>query len=236
MAQETSPESGRPSSERGGVLPSALLLDLDGTLVNSEPLHRAAYRSFFAARGWEYDEATLGLFTGRRAEDVFTAEAGPWVDEEPAALHEEVLSHLDPDQQPDPVAGGAELVVAAHEAGVPLAVVTSAGPEWVEVTVDKLLGIHERFAVVVTAHDVVDGKPHPAGYTLACQRLGADPALAVAVEDSPAGIRAAVAAGVGRVFGITTTWSAEELEAAGASGIVADLRPLRALLQGGGQA
>ena len=106
--------------------PAALLLDLDGTLVDSEPLHRAAYRSFFAARGWAYDEELLSLFTGRRADDVFATEPGPWSGEPPAELHEEVLSHLDPDRLPEPVPGVHELVGAVAAAGVPLAVVTSA--------------------------------------------------------------------------------------------------------------
>ena len=48
---------------------SALLLDLDGTLVDSEPLHRRGYESFFAHKGWELPD--LSVFTGRRAVDVF---------------------------------------------------------------------------------------------------------------------------------------------------------------------
>lgn len=215
-----------------GGSPGALLLDLDGTLVDSEPIHRAAYRSFFQARGWEYDEELLGLFTGRRAEDVFTNEPGPWEGQDPVALHDEVLRHLDPGLVPEPVPGGADLVAAAVAAQVPLALVTSAGPDWVEVTVDALLAVHHHFAVVVTREDVVDGKPDPACYRLACRRLGVRPGSAVAVEDSPAGVRAAVGAGIGRVYGVTTTWPAEELIAAGASDVVGDLRPLLALFSG----
>jgi sugar-phosphatase len=79
---------------------------------------------------------------------------------------------------------------------------------------------------VVTRDDVSDGKPHPAGYALACERLDVDPAACVAVEDSPAGVAAAVAAGVGRVYGVTTTWSEKELAEAGATGVVADLHAL----------
>jgi mannitol-1-/sugar-/sorbitol-6-phosphatase len=209
--------------------PSALLLDLDGTLVDSEPIHRAAYRSFFAARGWAYDEDTLGLFTGRRADDVFSTEPGPWAGEPPAALHAEVLTHLDPERLPEPVPGVAELVDAVVAAGVPLAVVTSADLAWVAATVDRLLGIRERFQVVVTREDVVDGKPHPECYRLACERLEVEAPRAAAVEDSPAGVAAAVAAGVGRVYGVTTTWPREALDEAGATEVIADLRPLARL-------
>lgn len=205
---------------------SALLLDLDGTLVDSEPIHRAAYRAYFDARGWEYDEQVLSLFTGRRADDVFANEPGPWSGEDPLELHRAVVGHVDPNQLPEPVPGGAELVAAAVAAEVPLAIVTSAGPEWVEATVDRLLGVHQHFEVVVTRDDVVDGKPDPSCYRLACDRLQADPAKAVAVEDSPAGVAAAVAAGIGQVCGITTTWSAVELREAGAHRVVNDLHGL----------
>ena len=47
---------------------SALLLDLDGTLVDSEPLHREGYRSYFAHRGWDVPD--LSVFTGRRAAEL----------------------------------------------------------------------------------------------------------------------------------------------------------------------
>jgi sugar-phosphatase len=86
--------------------------------------------------------------------------------------------------------------------------------------------------LVVTARDVADGKPHPAGYALACERLAAAPAAAVAAEDSPAGVRAALGAGVRRVAGVATTHAAHQLEAAGAVEVHDDLRPLLRLVGG----
>jgi sugar-phosphatase len=209
--------------------PAALLLDLDGTLVDTEPLHREAYRAFFAARGW--DEPDLTLFTGRRAADVFATEPGPWTGHDVHALAAEVTALLDADRSPDPVPGAAALIAAAARTGVPVAVVTSAGPSWVrraEVPLREL-GSAET---VVTAEDVVDGKPDPAGYRLACRRLGVDPVDAWAVEDSPAGILAALAAGVGRVVGVSTTHDAGELSGAGATAVVPDLVGLAASLGG----
>ena len=67
-----------------------VLVDLDGTLVDSEPMHRAAYRSFFAARGWDVPESTHRHFMGRRGSDVFSAISGPWEGEDPDALVAEV--------------------------------------------------------------------------------------------------------------------------------------------------
>ncbi|WP_374456069.1 HAD family hydrolase [Nocardioides sp.] len=209
--------------------PAALLLDLDGTLVDSEPLHRASYVAWFAHRGWELPD--LRIFTGRRAEDVFATTEGPWTGEDPDELARGVVPFI-PDEAPEPVAGARELLESARATGVPVAIVTSAGPAWVERSVVEALGLPlDVVDVVVTARDVVDGKPHPAGYALACERMGADPALALAVEDSPAGVRAALGAGVRRVHGVGTTHPSDLLVAAGAVDVHDDLRPLLDLLQ-----
>lgn len=206
---------------------SALLLDLDGTLVDSERLHRRGYERCFAERGWDVPD--LGIFTGRRALDVFTTEPGPWSGHDPQVVLDEVLGHV-PDEDPEPVPGARALIESARSAGVPLAIVTSAGPPWVDRSLTSLgLGL-DSVDLVVTALDVVAGKPDPEGFAMACERLGVDPAAAVAAEDSPAGIRAARAAGVRRVVGIATTHEADVLLAAGATDVHDDLRPLVALL------
>lgn len=202
--------------------PAALLLDLDGTLVDTEPVHRAAYRRFFEGRGWELPD--LSMFTGRRAEDVFATEPGPWTGEDLPALVLEILSHIDSGAVPDPVPGAEALLTAARRFEIPLAIVTSAGPAWVHRLAAGPLRALADVEVVVTAEDVTDGKPDPAGYDLACRRLDVAPAAAWAVEDSPAGVRAAVAAGVGEVVGVTTTHDEALLSAAGASRVVRDLR------------
>ncbi len=209
--------------------PAAFLLDLDGTLVDSEPLHREGYRSYFAHRGWDVPD--LSVFTGRRAEDVFATEPGPWAGLDPAEVLAGVLAHV-PDEAARAVLGARELVVAARAAGVPVAIVTSARPAWVRRSLVESLDLPaDAVDLVVTAEDVADGKPHPAGFALACERLGVEAAGAVAAEDSPAGVRAAVAAGVRRVHGIASTHPEEVLTAAGATAVHDDLRPLLALLR-----
>ena len=208
--------------------PAALLLDLDGTLVDSEPIHRAGYRAFFEHRGWDVPD--LSLFTGRRAEDVFATEPGPWAGHDPVRLHAAVLPFVPPDAAVA-VPGARELLRAAAEQGVPVAIVTSAGPAWVERSLTESLGLPGGVDVVVTSEDVTHGKPDPSGYALACERLGVDPAGTVAVEDSPAGVRAALGAGVRRVVAVRTTHAADLLVAAGAAEVHADLRPLLSLVR-----
>lgn len=204
--------------------PLALLLDLDGTMVDSEPLQREGYRRYFASRGWPVPD--LSLFTGRRAEDVLPTLEGPWQGHDPEEIARGVVALVPRDVPPAEVPGATHLVQRAAEQGVRIAVVTSAGPRWVAQAVGEGLGLLDLVDVVVTAEDVVNGKPHPEGFLLACERLGLDPSGTLAAEDSTAGVAAAAAAGVGHIVGITTSRPAAELVDAGAHATYVDLRPV----------
>jgi mannitol-1-/sugar-/sorbitol-6-phosphatase len=214
----------------GGV--SAALFDLDGTLVDSEPVHRAAWRSFFAARGWRVSEETYrSHFVGRRGADAFRSVEGPWQAEDPDALLDEVMGHLAAvTTEPGLIPGAADLVRRVHRADVPVAVVTSALRSWVDEALD-FVGVADLVSVIVTAEDVTAGKPDPEGYLAACDRLGVAPADAVAFEDSISGVRAAAAAGVARVVGVLTTANADVLREAGAHHIVDTLVDLADLAE-----
>jgi HAD superfamily hydrolase (TIGR01509 family) len=206
---------------------AAALFDLDGTLVDSESVHRAAWQSFFASRGWEIsDETYAAHIVGRRGADAFRSLDGPWRDEDPETLMDEVLTHqASVAAEPGRIPGAAELVRAVHRAGTPIAVVTSALRSWVDEALD-FVGVADLVSVVVSGEDVCAGKPDPEGYLAACDRLGVDPARVAAFEDSVSGVTAASAAGIARVFGVLTTSQADALRAAGAHHIVDDLLDL----------
>ena len=206
--------------------PAALLLDLDGTLVLSERVHRLTWRHFFDIWGAEVDEHQYEqTFMGRRASDVLAAVPGPWTGRNLRAIQAEMMAHAQTlGHVVETVPGAATLIRRVADAGVPVAVVTSAGPPWAEEVLGRVLGVRDRVPVVVTADDVETGKPSPEGYLRGCERLEVDPADCAGVEDSASGIRALLAAGVGLVVGITTTSSAAALLAAGAQRTVADLR------------
>jgi mannitol-1-/sugar-/sorbitol-6-phosphatase len=207
-------------------LPAALLLDLDGTLIDSERIHRAAYRAFFAQQGW--DVADLSAFTGRRAQDVFASTPGPWSEGDPHELAAAVVACTPGEATPEPIEGARALIEAAAAHEVPVAVVTSAAPPWAERALYEVLGVRHHVDVVVTALDVVDGKPDPTGFALACERLDVPPSECVAVEDSPAGVAAALAAGVRDVYGVATTHREQDLSDAGAVAVYDDLGALAA--------
>jgi mannitol-1-/sugar-/sorbitol-6-phosphatase len=211
------PERGRPAG---------LLLDLDGTLVLSEEVHRLTWRHFFDSCGADVDDDQYERhFKGRRATDVLAAVPGPWTGRDLAAISAEMTAHARTlGSSVDPVPGAAALVRRAADVGVPVAVVTSAGTGWAGQVLGEVLGVRNRVDALVTADDVATGKPSPEGYLRACALLRLAPGRCAGVEDSASGIGALLAAGAGTVVGITTTSPADDLLAAGAHRTVADLR------------
>jgi mannitol-1-/sugar-/sorbitol-6-phosphatase len=227
----------RPRSHDAQRYPrGAVLIDLDGTLIDSEPVNRELYDRFFADRGWSVDEVTYSQFIGRRAIDVFASAPGPWSGHDPEVLYEEVLAYLPHlDERPLALAGAGELLHDLADAGVPTAIVTSATPFWVEMALRDVLTTSAGSPVVdvrVTAEDVVRGKPDPEGYLLACSRLGISPGNALVLEDAPAGVAAARAAGAGYVLAVTTTHPAAALETAGADEVAVALPRAAQILAG----
>jgi len=205
---------------------AGLLLDLDGTLVDSEPVHRGAYREYFEGRGWQVPDEVIGEFSGRRAPEVFANLEGPWSGEDPLALTDGVLQALRRTTvRPAPVPGAREVIAACAATGLPVAVVTSARRWWVTLAL-TLLGAGDEGVLMVTAEDCASGKPDPEPFRRGADLLGLRPSALVAAEDSPAGIASARRAGVGHVIGITTTWPVDALLAAGAHTAAPDLAAL----------
>jgi HAD superfamily hydrolase (TIGR01509 family) len=112
-------------------------------------------------------------------------------------------------------------------AGIPMALATSTAAPFAQQRLARA-GLTDYFEVVVTRSDVARPKPHPEPYLLAARRLGVDPAHVVAVEDSHAGVRSAVAAGIATVMVPDLLPATEELTLACAQVLpsLADLRDL----------
>lgn len=173
------------------------MLDFDGTILDTEePL----YRSWVEL--WDDHGRRLDLTDWQRnigGDDVFD----PWTELE-TQLGRRLLPELaerrrlrrDVLQLGQPLRiGVVEWLSGAEALGVPVGVASSSPREWVEGHLTRL-GIRDRFAELVCRSDEVPAKPEPTSYRLACERLGAEPIRSVAVEDSPRGVAAAVAAGL----------------------------------------
>jgi HAD superfamily hydrolase (TIGR01509 family) len=174
----------------------AVLFDLDGVLVDSEPSWYAVESALVERLGgvWgpEHQQACIGgtLDASCRyiAELTGTARS---IEELRGEVLAEMATHF---RSVVPVhVGAVELVDAVRARGVPTALVTSTYRVLADAVLDRL-GAH-RFDTVVTGDEVRAGKPDPEPYLTACARLGVPPASAVVVEDAPTGIRAAEAAG-----------------------------------------
>ncbi len=215
---------------------SALLFDLDGTLLDSDPLHLEVFTEVMAPFGITVDAAFYrAKVHGRHNIDTFT-ELTPG--EDPAAMDRmkerrfrDMLAERGADRTP----GLLRLLDRADAAGLPYAVATNAPRDNAAAMLDAI-GLAQRIEVVVSAEDCDRPKPAPDPFLMAARRLGADPARALAFEDSPAGVAAAHAAGC-RVVGLTSTLSPRDLRAAGAHHTIRDftdpaLEPLLGLPTG----
>ncbi|MFD1858585.1 HAD family phosphatase [Aeromicrobium camelliae] len=175
------------------TLPDAVLWDMDGTLVDTEPFWIASEHELAAAhdKPWtEEDSLALvgsglleaGAYIRRRLDSSMTA--AQIVD----YMIERVSLKLQGDLPWRP--GARELVHAFADAGVPQALVTMSYASVAAPVADAL-----DFDVVVTGDAVEHPKPHPQPYLVAAEKLGVDPARCLAVEDSKTGATSANAAG-----------------------------------------
>ena len=121
--------------------------------------------------------------------------------------------------------GAVELITQLLAAGFTLAVGSSGPPPNVEIALEGL-GVREAFGAVVTGADVVHGKPDPQVFRLAAERLGADPGECVVIEDAPAGVMAATAAGMASVAVLSTGRQASDFDGVEPSLVVASITTL----------
>ncbi len=173
-----------------------VLWDMDGTLIDSEPLWLAAEHELIESFGgsWSHEKGMQLVGNGLMASAGILQEAG--VRMEPRAivewLTEHVTAHLDPESMPWRP-GARELLHALRDAGVPTALVTMSYRS-MALEVASHLGF-VGFDAVIAGDDVAHEKPHPDPYLRGAAALGLEPADCVAIEDSLNGIRSAAAAG-----------------------------------------
>ncbi|MGI8430387.1 MAG: HAD-IA family hydrolase [Solirubrobacteraceae bacterium] len=197
------PKASQSASE--GSL-QAVILDVDGTLVDSErDGHRVAFNRAFAEGGlpdrWSVQRyGDLLEITGgeRRINSHFQQRGLPAPERERLAgrLHArktEIFTEMARHGEIQPRAGVAGLLDELRDARIRLAVATTGSAVWVNPLLDQLFGL-DRFEVLVTGDQAPNRKPDPSAYRIALERLALSPRAAVAVEDSQNGLRAAKSA------------------------------------------
>jgi HAD superfamily hydrolase (TIGR01509 family) len=175
---------------------AAVVFDLDGVLLDSEPVWETVRRSYVLAHGgrWsdEIQSNSMGMSTAewaRYLSEQLPGDVSPddVASEVIACMHDEYTRQL-------PMIEGARDVVTQLSDKWPLGLASSSPRALID-DVLALAALADSFAAVVSADEVARGKPAPDVYVAVCERLGVRPTDCVAVEDSSNGLRAAHAAG-----------------------------------------
>jgi HAD superfamily hydrolase (TIGR01509 family) len=176
----------------------AVLFDMDGLMIDSEPLAKEAWLQTVAGYGRTIDEAMFGKMLGLRQ-----AECAPlvceWLDlrvdpQDLVRRRNALFMEMLPGRL-RAMPGLFDLLDWLNARDVPRALVTSGMPNYVDAVLRRL-AVDGVFGAVVTGEDVSHGKPAPDGYLLGARRLGALPADCLVLEDAPNGIAAAKSAGM----------------------------------------
>ena len=178
----------------------AVVLDMDGLLIDTEPVWRTAEKEVFAELGVDLTRADLLDTTGVPVDELAAAflsrrPPGPTPGPSPAQVAERitdvVIAHVS--RAGEPMPGVPEAIALFGRLGLRLAIASSSSPRLIDAVCARLnLDIEIRCSGL----DEANGKPAPDVYLTAARRLGLRPTRCLAVEDSPAGVVAATSAGM----------------------------------------
>ena len=201
---------------------AALIFDLDGVIIDSEPLHVQAEQAICRQYGIDAPWSEWDRFKGQTESEMFAYLVSNFTDGTFAASEliqakYGLLSTLFAERL-QPIPGAIEFIRWAKGWYRKLALTTSS-ERWLQQMIFERYDLHAYFDAVITGNDIRHSKPHPEPYlkTISALQLAAD--RCVVIEDSLAGIKAAKEAGC-RVVGITTSFSEDKLLHAGADIVV----------------
>lgn len=222
--------------------PEALIFDVDGTLAETEELHRRAFNDSFAAHGlgwrWSRDDYRRLLQTTGGKERIAAHMRG--IGRDPGEIDIPALHRAKTDRYTALMAQGdlalrdgiANLIAAARSAGLRVAIATTTSRPNVDALCAATFGQPPEaiFAAIACGDEVAAKKPAPDVYALALDRLGLTPARAVAFEDSSNGLRSALCAGLPCIVTPSAYTAGEDFTGALAVvGSVADLGGLQGI-------
>jgi beta-phosphoglucomutase family hydrolase len=184
----------------------AMALDMDGVIVDSNPLHVKAWMQYSRRFGIDAGEALLERMYGWRNDEIVRDFFGAQLSPEEIAAHgvakEELYREMLEPRLAETLVPGVREFLLRH-AGKPVGLATNAEPANVDFILDRG-GLRAYFRVVVDGHQVRHPKPHPEIYLRAAELLSVAPRNCIVFEDSFSGVAAARAAGA-RIVGLRTT-------------------------------
>lgn len=175
----------------------AVIFDMDGLLIDSEPLWKETEVNVFNSLGAPINVKMTDQTTGLRTDEVVEHwhRQFPWDTPSKQAVHkqvdEAVLELIK--QKGEPKAGVLHVLEICEQLGVPMAIASSSATKIINAVVEKI-GIGHKLTVIHSAEFEPYGKPHPGVYISAAQKLGVSPQDCVAFEDSVNGVVSAKAA------------------------------------------
>jgi sugar-phosphatase len=176
-----------------------VLFDMDGLMIDSEPLWQRAEIEIFGTVGVELTRDMCLETRGRRVDEVVEHwwAQRPWVEPSRAAIRDAIVGRVielvRSEGEAKPGLSAAIDLFAAR--GLPLGVASSSDYAIIEAALGRLT-LAQRFAVVHSGQDEAVGKPHPGVYRSAARKLGVACEACLALEDSPSGVASAKAAGM----------------------------------------
>jgi len=176
----------------------AVVFDLDGVLWDGEPLYHEAFNVVLRPYGHVLTMDEYPQIIGSSVEASWAWVLNRFeIDEPPDKFYrgydDAVLSLME--NHIEPLPGVREVVADLNDRGLPVGLASASLRQWVDATLTGL-GMAGQFAATVSASEVKQAKPAPDMYLEAARRLGIDPTLCVAVEDTRTGIRSAKTAGM----------------------------------------
>lgn len=178
----------------------AVIFDMDGVIIDSEPIHSRVKMDTFAHFGLPFAEEDLVHYMGRTSRVIFEDTLRKFgrtditAADMAAYKHDHYLEVLESGEI-EPVTGSVEFIQRLHAAGIPLALATSSNVRAMNAVLDSF-GIRKYFTSILSGGELPESKPHPAIYLISAERLGVKPEDCMVVEDTTNGIRAAKAAGM----------------------------------------
>lgn len=194
---------------------SAVVFDMDGTLLDTEAVFRDIVFSVCGGLGFEMRDEVHLRMVGSSHEVTSQVLVEAYGVAFPYAVFDQQCRELFHERMAETVpvkAGVTEMLDELRGRGIPAAVATSSRSPHAFGHLGRA-GLLDLFETVVTRDDVENPKPHPEPYLIAARRLGLDPAHCLAVEDSHSGVRAAHAAGMQTVMVPDLVHPSAEIEA-----------------------
>ncbi len=182
------------------------IFDLDGVIVDSNPVHVQVWEEYLRRQGVPVDHTLPDLMYGRRNDDIVKDLIGDRLTPEEVFAHGAAKEALYRDVMKAQLAGrlvpGVSAFLSRH-VNILTGLATNAEPANAEFVLNES-GLRRYFSVIVDGHQVARPKPDPEVYLRTARLLGRPPRVCVVFEDSVAGVQAARAAGT-RVVALTTT-------------------------------